>query len=99
MKVLIRKTLTGSEYWDAKNKKTLFVPAGKNPEFKVTKNPDSMIGGVDFAAGKETTVIDEGINIEDMTVKQLHEFAKQIDVEIPADVTKKNDIIAFLSEQ
>lgn len=43
MKVLIRTTATGSEFWDAKEKRTIFVPAGKKPDFVATVNPDSMI--------------------------------------------------------
>lgn len=53
MKVLIRSTLTGSEYWDTESKRTLFVPKGKNPNFEVTKNPKSMIGNVDLSSSQD----------------------------------------------
>lgn len=43
MKVLIRKSVVGSEYWDTESKRTLFVPKGTEPNFEVTKNPKSMI--------------------------------------------------------
>lgn len=43
MKVLIRKSLAGSEYWDTESKRTLFVPKGTEPNFEVIKNPKSMI--------------------------------------------------------
>jgi hypothetical protein len=43
MKVEIRKTAQGTEYWDTKEKRTLFVPAGKKPHFEVTKNPETML--------------------------------------------------------
>lgn len=71
MKVPIRKTLTGTEYWDTKDKRTLFVPKGEKPKFEVTENPKSLIGkvskkpmnissgGVDLASGKDMTV---GVN-------------------------------------
>ncbi|WP_413380317.1 hypothetical protein [Alkalihalobacillus sp. 1P02AB] len=57
MIVETRKTSQGTEYWDNKEKRVLFVPKGKVPSFKVTENPKSMIGGVDLAIGKDRTVI------------------------------------------
>lgn len=67
MKVPIRKTISGTEYWDTRKKRTLFVPAGKNPHFDVTENPESMIGSKNLkvtidgteAASKVREVIDE----------------------------------------
>lgn len=43
MKVPIRKTIAGTEYWDTENKRSLFVPKGSEPDFEVTENPKSMI--------------------------------------------------------
>ncbi|MEQ7092090.1 hypothetical protein ABQE17_04690 [Enterococcus gallinarum] len=43
MKVPIRKTIAGTEYWDTENKRSLFVPKGSEPDFDVTENPKSMI--------------------------------------------------------
>ncbi|BCA33697.1 hypothetical protein BwiPL1_20790 [Bacillus wiedmannii] len=93
MIVEIRKTISGTEYWDAKEKRSLFVPIGEEPEFEVTKNPESMIIGVDLASEPDKTVV----NLHGMTVKQLHDYAALINVEIPADVKKKEDIIDLLS--
>lgn len=89
----IRKTISGTEYWDTKEKRSLFVPTGEEPGFEVTKNPKSMIAK--FADDK---VIDVNVSeLDDMTVKELRDHAASINVEIPADVKKKEDIIKLLS--
>ncbi|HDR8038751.1 TPA: hypothetical protein QCZ17_000928 [Bacillus cereus] len=89
----IRKTISGTEYWDSKGKKSLFVPTGEEPGFEVTKNPKSMIAK--FADDKVIDV--KVVELDDMTVKELREHAASINVEIPADVKKKEDIIELLS--
>ncbi|HDR7286610.1 Rho termination factor N-terminal domain-containing protein [Bacillus paranthracis] len=91
----IRKTISGTEYWDNEKKKSLFVPAGEEPGFEVTVNPESMILGVDSSSEPDTTVVTVPFN--DMTVKQLREYADELGIEIPADVKKKEDIIELLS--
>ena len=89
----IRKTISGTEYWDTKEKRSLFVPTGEEPGFEVTVNPESMI--IKYADNK---VIDVNvIELDDMTVKELRDHAASINVEIPADVKKKEDIIELLS--
>ncbi|MCR6850708.1 hypothetical protein P5G86_18960 [Paenibacillus jamilae] len=89
----IRKTISGTEYWDNKEKRSLFVPTDEEPGFEVTVNPESMILGMDISSEPDKTVV----NLNGMTVKQLHEYAASINVEIPADVKKKEDIIDLLS--
>ncbi|PEA80776.1 hypothetical protein [Bacillus pseudomycoides] len=89
----VRKTISGTEYWDSKEKRILFVPTGEESGFEVTVNPDSMILGMDSSIEPDKTVV----NLNGMTVKQLHEYAASINVEIPADVKKKEDIIDLLS--
>ncbi|MED2917042.1 hypothetical protein P4324_04850 [Bacillus thuringiensis] len=89
----IRKTISGTEYWDNKEKRSLFVPTGEEPGFEVTKNPKSMIAK--FADDKVIDV--KVIELDDMTVKELRDYAASINVEIPADVKKKEDIIKLLS--
>ncbi|MGE1022341.1 hypothetical protein ACQGS6_00035 [Bacillus sp. GMs2/2] len=89
----IRKTISGTEYWDTKEKRSLFVPTGEEPEFEVTKNPKSMIAK--FADDKVVDV--KVIELDDMTVKELRDHAASINVEIPADVKKREDIIKLLS--
>ncbi|PQZ54625.1 MULTISPECIES: Rho termination factor N-terminal domain-containing protein [Bacillus] len=89
----VRKTISGTEYWDSKEKRILFVPTDEEPGFEVTVNPDSMILGMDSSIEPDKTVV----NLNDMTVKQLREYADELGVEIPADVKKKEDIIELLS--
>ncbi|PEP08175.1 hypothetical protein CN577_11605 [Bacillus toyonensis] len=93
----IRKTISGTEYWDNEEKRSLFVPTGEEPGFEVTLNPESMLFGVDLANGKDMTVVSEVPVLSNMTVKQLREYADELGVEIPADVKKKEDIIELLS--
>ncbi|PEC00405.1 hypothetical protein [Bacillus cereus] len=89
----IRKTISGTEYWDNKEKRSLFVPTGEEPGFEVTKNPKSMI-----AKFVDDKVIDVKLTeLDDMTLKELRDYAASINVEIPADVKKKEDIIKLLS--
>ncbi|PFY54902.1 hypothetical protein COL52_26700 [Bacillus toyonensis] len=89
----IRKTISGTEYWDNEKKRSLFVPTGEEPGFEVTVNPESMILGIDLSSEPDKTVV----NLNGMTVKKLHDYAASINIEIPADVKKKEDIIDLLS--
>lgn len=91
----IRKTISGTEYWDINEKRSLFVPIGEEPGFEVTKNPGSMIAK--FADDKVVDVKVDELSLDDMTVKELRDHAASINVEIPADVKKKEDIIKLLS--
>ncbi|PHB34489.1 hypothetical protein COE86_17620 [Bacillus toyonensis] len=93
----IRKTISGTEYWDNEKKKSLFVPHNVDPDFLVTVNPESMLIGVDMANGLDTTVVSEVPVLSNMTVKQLREYADELGVEIPSDMKKKEDIIDLLS--
>ncbi|MED1559308.1 hypothetical protein [Bacillus paramycoides] len=95
MIIEIRKTISGTEYWDTKEKRSLFVPTGEVPGFEVTVNPESMIMGVDLSSEPDTTVVTVLFN--DMTVKQLREYADELGIKIPADVKKKEEIIDLLS--
>ncbi|PEA09490.1 hypothetical protein CON38_10435 [Bacillus cereus] len=97
MIVEVRKTISGTEYWDSKEKRNLFVPIGEEPGFEVTVNPESMIH-VKYADNKVIDVkVDEPVQLNGKTVKQLREYADELGVEIPADVKKKEDIIELLS--
>ncbi|PFB95175.1 hypothetical protein CN296_21015 [Bacillus cereus] len=97
MIIEIRKTISGTEYWDNEKKKSLFVPNGEEPGFEITVNPESMIRGVDLANGEDMTVVSEVPVLSNMTVKELREYADELGIEIPADVKKKEDIIELLS--
>ncbi|MEC2861442.1 Rho termination factor N-terminal domain-containing protein [Bacillus paranthracis] len=100
----IRKTISGTEYWDNEQKKSLFVPTGEVPGFEVTVNPESMISDKGFATGgyltnDKLTIGESGTELilSNKTIKELREYADELGIEIPADVKKKEDIIALLS--
>lgn len=95
MKVLVRKTLTGTEYWDTKAKKTLFVPTGVKPDFEVTDNPDSMIGNEPEITN--TREPGDGINLEDMNAEQLLAFAEQTGIDVPGTVKKEETIRKYIT--
>jgi hypothetical protein len=97
VKVEIRRTAQGTEYWDTKEKRTLFVHAGQEPNFEVAVSPESMITGVDTAKEPDATAVTV-INLEDMTIKELRAYAAEHNVDIPSEVKKKDDIIKALSD-
>lgn len=112
MRVEIRTTGQGTEYWDNIEKRTIFVPTGKKPNFEVTKNPKSMVAKKETADSKEK-IVDEDKNVNDalgvndgekdyqlmeMTVKDLKKLAADNEIEIPKDVTKKEDIANYIFE-
>ncbi|MCC2381188.1 MULTISPECIES: Rho termination factor N-terminal domain-containing protein [Bacillus] len=102
----IRKTISGTEYWDNEKKKSLFVPTGEEPGFEVTVNPESMIADKELATGGYFTGNTEGqvigesdteLILSNKTIKELRDYAASINVEIPSDMKKKEDIIELLS--
>ncbi|MED2774894.1 hypothetical protein P4276_16190 [Bacillus thuringiensis] len=99
-----RKTISGTEYWNNEQKKSLFVPTGEVPGFEVTVNPESMIADKGFATGgcltKDTLAIGEAgteLILSNKTIKELREYADELGIEIPCDIKKKEDIIELLS--
>lgn len=97
MKVETRKTAAGTEYWDSKGKRTLFVPAGQEPNFEVTENPKSLIGEVDFATSDDFTTMDD-INLDNMNADQLLSFAEQNNIEVPTKLKKEDTIRNHIAE-
>ncbi|HDR3902946.1 TPA: Rho termination factor N-terminal domain-containing protein [Bacillus cereus] len=100
----IRKTISGTEYWDNEEKRSLFVPTGEEPGFEVTVNPESMIADKGFATGgyltKDNLAIGESgteLILSNKTIKELREYADELGIEIPSDIKKKEDIIELLS--
>lgn len=106
MKVLIRRTVSGTEYWDTEAKKTLFVPTGEKPNFEITVNPESMIGGVDLATGKDKTVVNGKvvepktvINPKEMDIEQLISFGEENGIVVPGNMKKEDTIRNFIIEE
>ena len=89
MKTKIRETISGTEYWDSEEMKTISVPKDEKPDFDLkddleNKEPESSDDDQDK------------IDLKSMTVEDLKKYAKDHDVEIPKDVKKKIDIIELL---
>lgn len=131
MRVLIRSSASGSEYWDTEEKRNVFVPKGQEPDFEVTENPESMlskeadlhVGGLPITVGNVTVDTDgikgerllttasadeeqdeivpsddESVVLEEMSVKELREYAKRNDIEIPSAVRVKAEILNIIKE-
>lgn len=131
MRVLIRSSASGKEYWDTEEKRNVFVPKGQEPDFEVTENPESMlikeadlhIGGLPITVGNVTVDTDgikgerllttasadeeqdeivpsddESVVLDEMSVKELREYAKRNDIEIPSAVRVKAEILNIIKE-
>ena len=131
MRVLIRSSASGTEYWDTEEKRNVFVPKGQEPDFEVTENPESMlsneadlhVGGLPITVGNVTVDTDgikgerllttasadeeqdeivpsddESVVLEEMSVKELREYAKRNDIEIPSAVRVKGEILNIIKE-
>ncbi|BDV10855.1 TPA: hypothetical protein ITS47_000091 [Enterococcus faecalis] len=124
MRVLIRSSASGTEYWDTEEKRNVFVPKGQEPDFEFSDESVSMIDNkiisVDKSEGNDSTVVvvaekqddgalqvnsidvvpsdDESVVLEEMSVKELREYAKRNDIEIPSAVRVKAEILNIIKE-
>ncbi|HHZ8015968.1 TPA: Rho termination factor N-terminal domain-containing protein [Enterococcus faecalis] len=124
MRVLIRSSASGKEYWDTEEKRNVFVPKGKEPDFEFSDESVSMIDNkiisVDKSEVNDSTVVvvaekqddgalqvnsidvvpsdDESVVLEEMSVKELREYAKRNDIEIPSAVRVKAEILNIIKE-
>lgn len=106
MRVEIRKSAAGTEYWDSLEKRTVLVPHGSKPDFEVTENPTSMIAGVDIATVKDKSVLSsfgisengELVELSKMTIEQLKEYATSKEIELPSTIEKQDEIAKYLYE-
>ncbi|EKR9303935.1 hypothetical protein P9705_002405 [Enterococcus faecalis] len=61
MRVLIRSSASGKEYWDTEEKRNVFVPKGQEPNFEFSDESVSMIDNkiisVDKSEGNDSTVV------------------------------------------
>lgn len=88
MFVETRKTAQGTEYWDNVGKKTVFVPAGQEPNFEVTVDPKSMIA----EKSKNDSNDESDTNLDTMNVEQLLAFAAQHNIDVPGNMKKEDTI-------
>lgn len=96
MRVPIRTTANGTEYWDSEAKKVLFVPAGMRPSFEVTESPTTMLHKGETVKPLINTPV---FNLEGMTATQLKEFAEENNIEVPGNLKKVDAIRDYIEEQ
>lgn len=98
MIVETRNTAAGTEYWDNKAKKVLFVPKGKEPNFEVTVDPKSMVGD-DEGLNLKVTIPDETYpSLDEMNAEQLLAFAKENNIDVPGNMSKEETIRKHIIE-
>ncbi|EJB2752856.1 hypothetical protein MT894_002314 [Enterococcus faecalis] len=91
MRVLIRSSASGSEYWDTEEKRNVFVPKGQEPDFEVTENPESMlskeadlyVSGLPITVGN-VTVDTDGIKGERLLTTASDDDEEQDEL-VPSD--------------
>lgn len=91
MRVLIRSSASGSEYWDTEEKRIVFVPKGQEPDFEVTENPESMlskeadlyVSGLPITVGN-VTVDTDGIKGERLLTTASDDDEEQDEI-VPSD--------------
>ena len=91
MRVLIRSSASGSEYWDTE-KRNVFVPKGQEPDFEVTENPESMlskeadlyVGGLPITVGN-VTIDTDGIKGERLLTTASSADDEEQDELVPSD--------------
>ncbi|WP_437830586.1 hypothetical protein ACQRXC_03875 [Niallia taxi] len=99
MFVETRKTVTGREYWDSKNKKVIVVPHGQKPDFEVVDNPKSMKYNED-GLNPGVAIVDETIpNLDEMDAEQLFAYAKENNIEVPGNMKKADTIRDHIKEE
>lgn len=95
MKVPIRTTANGTEYWDSEAKKILFVPAGMRPSFEVTESPTTML----HKGETVKPLVEPVFNLDGMNATQLREYAEENNIEVPGNLKKPDTIREFIEEQ
>ncbi|WP_155002753.1 Rho termination factor N-terminal domain-containing protein [Klebsiella michiganensis] len=74
MRVLIRSSASGKEYWDTEEKRNVFVPKGQEPKFDTSEQTDmtvvakAIVGdGVLFKSGEEIHLSGEELDSDGNT--------------------------------
>lgn len=95
MKVPIRATANGTEYWDSEDKKILFVPAGEKPAFEVTESPTTML----HKGETVKPLVEPVFNLDGMNATQLREYAEENNIDVPGNLKKPETIREYIEEQ
>lgn len=92
MRVLIRSSASGTEYWDTKEKRNVFVPKGQEPDFEVNENPESMLSKeADLYVGRlpitvgNVTIDNDGIKGERLLTTASSADDEEQDEIVPSD--------------
>jgi hypothetical protein len=93
MNVEVRKSAQGTEYWDTKEKKVRFVPAGQEPGFEVEKERKSKEGL------KPVEVEGKVTDLNSLNAEQLLAYAKDNDIEVPGNMKKEETIRNHIADQ
>ncbi|WP_430488924.1 hypothetical protein [Rossellomorea marisflavi] len=105
MKIVVRNSAQGTEYWDTKEKKIRFLSAGKEPDFEVTKDFKSKLvaDGRKFAEAdrkkNEGTKEDFLKYMDILNVEQLLTYAKDNDIHVPGNMKKEETIRNYIVEK
>ena len=94
MRIPIRKTTQGIEYWCTKEKRIIILPTGVKPDFETSESPKSMLQKDAPKTDYQTEVDPEKMNVE-----QLLAYAKEKEVDVPGNMKKEETIRAHIVEQ
>lgn len=90
MRYKTRRTIHGDEYWDTRLNKTILVSRGQQPDFTVSEPP------LHYGDAKKRDALED--ELAPKTVADLTAYATKHKIEIPKDVTKKQDIIDWICD-
>ncbi|EFQ70082.1 hypothetical protein [Enterococcus faecalis] len=100
MRVLIRSSASGSEYWDTEEKRNVFVPKGQEPDFEVTENPESMLSKEAdlYVSGLPITVGNVTVDTDGIKGERLLTTASAADDEEQDEIVPSDDESVVLEE-
>ncbi len=102
MRYKVRETSAGSEYWDTQEKRTVFVKRGAKPDFEVVPEPENYVDAVNKELKAKTPEGKKEVETPEfgaMTIQQLQAYAQSVKVDVPKEITKRQDIIDYLTKQ
>ncbi|MDT2211140.1 hypothetical protein [Enterococcus faecalis] len=100
MRVLIRSSASGTEYWDTEEKRNVFVPKGQEPDFEVTENPESMLSKEAdlYVSGLPITVGNVTVDTDGIKDERLLTTASAADDEEQDELVPSDDESVVLEE-
>ena len=100
MRVLIRSSASGKEYWDTEEKRNVFVPKGQEPDFEVTENPESMLSKEAdlYVSGLPITVGNVTVDTDGIKGERLLTTASAADDDEQDELVSSDDESVVLEE-